>query len=338
VPVSFEVAPDVSDAVITDEEWLWQMLLNLLTNACKYTDRGSIVMRLSVNSDPVVKLSSVSSDAATVVMQNLPPPLAMPGSPCGDMLLCEVVDTGKIHGDHSTKRCHIVRQRPCAADRCCPLGFLCPGIGISAVKIPHIFDAFAQVQDGQATGTGLGLFGVRTRAEGLGGCSGARHNTTSSTGTGTILWFAIPYVPDSPNSPTPSGRKPAFGSPCSQVMPFTGAPTEAPWGKLRKVFISELSVESGASNIVPSPDDPNQRTAEFIRHRQLTAILVEDTLTVRKLMEKLLLNMGFARVDCYENGSKGLDAMMAGQVDIVFSDVQMPIMTGPEVRSAAESK
>jgi hypothetical protein len=37
-------------------------------------------------------------------------------------------------------------------------------------------------------------------------------------------------------------------------------------------------------------------------------------------------------VTCYENGSKGLDAMMAGQVDIVFSDVQMPIMTGPEVR------
>jgi hypothetical protein len=60
-------------------------------------------------------------------------------------------------------------------------------------------------------------------------------------------------------------------------------------------------------------------------------MVVDDTLTVRKLMEKLLLKMGFARVDCYENGSKGLDAMMAGQVDIVFSDVQMPIMTGPEV-------
>ena len=45
------------------------------------------------------------------------------------------------------------------------------------------------------------------------------------------------------------------------------------------------------------------------------------------------MKMGFASVVCYENGSKGLDAMMAAPVDIVFSDVQMPIMTGPEVRS-----
>jgi signal transduction histidine kinase len=94
VPVSFEVAPDVCDAVITDEEWLWQMLLNLLTNACKYTDRGNIEMRLSVTSDPAVKMSSMSSDATTVV-QNLPPPLSLPESRSTDMLLCEVIDTGE---------------------------------------------------------------------------------------------------------------------------------------------------------------------------------------------------------------------------------------------------
>ena len=42
VPITFEVSPDICDSIITDEEWLWQMLLNLLTNACKYTDKGSI--------------------------------------------------------------------------------------------------------------------------------------------------------------------------------------------------------------------------------------------------------------------------------------------------------
>jgi len=60
-------------------------------------------------------------------------------------------------------------------------------------------------------------------------------------------------------------------------------------------------------------------------------MVVEDTASVRKLMEHLLMKIGFASVVCYENGSKGLDAMMAAPVDIVFSDVQMPIMTGPEV-------
>ena len=45
--MTFEVAPDLADRIITDEEWLWQMILNLLTNACKYTDRGEIRVILS---------------------------------------------------------------------------------------------------------------------------------------------------------------------------------------------------------------------------------------------------------------------------------------------------
>jgi signal transduction histidine kinase len=69
-------------------------------------------------------------------------------------------------------------------------------VGVNGDKIAHIFEAFSQVQEGQVTGTGLGLFGVRTRAEGLPGTCGARHNTASSTGTGTVFWFAIPYIPD----------------------------------------------------------------------------------------------------------------------------------------------
>jgi signal transduction histidine kinase len=51
VPITYEVAPDMCDAVITDEEWLWQMLLNLLTNACKYTDRGSIAVRIQTTTE-----------------------------------------------------------------------------------------------------------------------------------------------------------------------------------------------------------------------------------------------------------------------------------------------
>jgi signal transduction histidine kinase len=73
VPITYEVAPDVCDAVITDEEWLWQMLLNLLTNACKYTDRGSI--HVSVRIDPTITLSMA---------------LAL-----HDALLFEVMDTGE---------------------------------------------------------------------------------------------------------------------------------------------------------------------------------------------------------------------------------------------------
>ena len=87
VPVSFEVAPDVCDEIITDEEWLWQMLLNLLTNACKYTDKGSIKVRLSVTAEQLM-----SDKGATEKYSGLPPLLMNNITP--DMLLCEVIDTG----------------------------------------------------------------------------------------------------------------------------------------------------------------------------------------------------------------------------------------------------
>ncbi len=67
--MSFEVSADLCDRIITDEEWLWQMILNLLTNACKYTDRGEIRVVLSLQHGPT-------------------------GTCEDDMLLIEVIDTG----------------------------------------------------------------------------------------------------------------------------------------------------------------------------------------------------------------------------------------------------
>jgi hypothetical protein len=201
-----------------------------------------------------------------------------------------------------------------------------------------MFEAFNQVQEGQVTGTGLGLFGVRQRAEGLNGTCGARHNTASPTGTGTVIWFAIPYMPDQTIDSarglsrinTQQGRSHSFD------LTTMGAPFVEPFGsesptrtrKLSLVAVNPLQLEL----TVAAPSDLAKRTEDYIRSKGLTVMVVDDTPTVRKLMERLLRKMGFAEVTCYENGSKGLDAMMAGQVDIVFSDVQMPIMTGPEVR------
>ena len=72
VPVIFEIDQNVSERIITDEEWLWQMILNLLTNACKYTDRGEIR----------VVLSRQNGTADSTFMNE------------DEMLLIEVMDTG----------------------------------------------------------------------------------------------------------------------------------------------------------------------------------------------------------------------------------------------------
>ena len=70
------------------------------------------------------------------------------------------------------------------------------GVGIRAEKMDQLFMPFCQVQEGQAVETGLGLYGLRNRVEALGGSCGAHANEASSTGSGTVFWFAILYVAD----------------------------------------------------------------------------------------------------------------------------------------------
>ena len=185
------------------------------------------------------------------------------------------------------------------------------GVGIRSDKLDSIFEAFAQVQKGQVSGTGLGLFGVRRRAEGLGGSCGARHNTQSSTGTGTVMWFTIPYLVDDLG-----GLAMGLGS-CSAKS--NGSLALGGWLVPSFATMGTMTPRSLAA------------ITDAVRRHNFVAIVVDDTLTIRKLMEKTLLQMGISRVEGYENGSKGLEAMMAQQVDLVFTDVQMPIMTGPEV-------
>ena len=42
------MATGVCDSIITDEEWLWQIMMNLLTNAGKHTTTGVIDVIISV--------------------------------------------------------------------------------------------------------------------------------------------------------------------------------------------------------------------------------------------------------------------------------------------------
>lgn len=89
----FEISPDIYDAIITDEEWLWQMMLNLLTNACKYTDQGDICLSLSV----VERDKSTTLAAAeTEKVHTFPQLPALSSHHVDTMLLCEVYDTGKL--------------------------------------------------------------------------------------------------------------------------------------------------------------------------------------------------------------------------------------------------
>lgn len=263
VPIYYEASADLRDRIFSDEEWLWQMGLNLLTNACKYTAEGKITVRLSLDATDPLK----------------------------DFLVFEVLDTG---------------------------------IGVPSDKHEHLFEAFNTLQVGQTIGTGLGLFGIQKKADSIGGACGVRDNTEAPTGS--VFWFKVPYVLDTNEL----------------------AVIETPLEEEDHGLSVKNEIASEVDNLVPETNTPNNKmtsttsteandlimsTATSVQQKQLTVLIIDDSASIRKLMHRAMQQLGFKKIVLCENGLKGLNALKAEQFDLVFCDVQMPIMSGPEVSS-----
>ena len=146
------VHPDVPELVIGDAGRLRQVLVNLVGNAVKFTERGEVIVEVSLASR---ERERPESDIGSVSDRNLTPVAHAPGSP---EIRFAVRDTG---------------------------------IGIPADKLGTVFDAFVQA-DGSTTrrygGTGLGLAISKRLVELMGGRLGAE----SEPGRGSTFHFCIP--------------------------------------------------------------------------------------------------------------------------------------------------
>lgn len=59
-------------------------------------------------------------------------------------------------------------------------------------------------------------------------------------------------------------------------------------------------------------------------------LIVDDSITSRKLVCHLISEQGHSFVEA-EDGKKGLAALENNQIDLIFSDINMPWMTGLEM-------
>lgn len=276
VPIHFHVSDDVKPDIITDGEWLMQMILNLLTNACKHTESGYI------------NVTTQLSDNNT-------------------FLHFKVSDTG---------------------------------IGITPDKQAQIFEPFAQAQKHQSTGTGLGLYSVRMRVQRLGGTCGV-HDNRVNTSHGSTFWFKVPYRrEDDVVSDMSSGHNKSYS-----IRGNVKIAPELPLVSNANIALNDIppSVSNNSPVLKMSatadvasfslPCEPlsgvkvyNEQSAR----RTLTAFVVDDMQSIRKMLAQILSKKDFI-VECFPNGAQALDAMKLKLVDVVFMDLQMPIMSGPEV-------
>jgi CheY-like chemotaxis protein len=334
VPIYFTVTMDICNEIITDNEWVWQMLLNYLTNACKHTDKGSIHVNVSLcwelpagrkrsidishrrkaNVSRVGSPNSSFKNVFDAMRQTEPEP--EPEQPPRQQLLFEIVDTG---------------------------------VGVEKARQDALFEVFSQAQSGQSMGTGLGLFSVYSRCDRLGGGCGLVSPNVGSD-EGSTFWFTVPYVPMSKKRVKTSDFQ-RYQTP--YILPLKEANPKgsvvvmgidvSSWKKDMcdvNVRISQLKLPIDSSNESllerqgSWPDSLVSSATKLMPSAfPFTAFVVDDSQSIRKLLKRTLLGMGFTRVDMFENGKRALDAMKVEMVDVVFMDIQMPIMSGPEAIS-----
>ena len=65
---------------------------------------------------------------------------------------------------------------------------------------------------------------------------------------------------------------------------------------------------------------------------EVRALIVDDSSVMRKIVERSLRQAGLEPLAVFEAGSgvEGLDVLRARKVDIIFSDINMPLMDGLE--------
>lgn len=155
IGLTFEIAPEVPQFVITDEKKLRQVLLNLLSNAIKFTQVGGITLQVTAEASESTVPPLASALTPVIPPGSVAPPVLPPL-----VLQFVVSDTG-------------------------------PGIDLTEVET--IFDAFVQAEAGRkaTSGTGLGLAISRKLLELMGGDI----TVSSTLGVGSTFTVRLPVYP-----------------------------------------------------------------------------------------------------------------------------------------------
>lgn len=328
VPFIIQKDDNVPEAIISDDLKLFRSILNYITNACKHTISGSILLRIYVRK---------AAEAATEMEFGLIPGALF--APKRDSFIMEVHDTG-----------------PGIALEKYPTLFT-----PHAVKPLHM-----DFHQSRMTNSGLGLYSVATEIGSLGGEFGVfpRQDLVSSLldndsegldsiadfepeVTGSVFWLSIPLVlpeqehvtswkqpTDQPLMPIPDAVPKNL---LSVVITEEGEAGED--GSLSNATFDQLPRQSPPANIFAT--SAKKKSASLVASttsaltdettsRSKVVLIIDDSVSIRKGLMRALSRLGF-EVDEAENGMQGFKMLKNRMYDFVIVDFLMPVMDGPDV-------
>ncbi|MCG8364155.1 MAG: ATP-binding protein [Pseudanabaenales cyanobacterium] len=301
----FDLSPDVPQSVKTDEGKLRQILINLLGNGIKFTQTGSVVLRVRTgtedwglrtgNAGVRRQPPDVKSRQARKSGSSRQPPLPAEQSPTaiGRQLIARIENSKLKIQNLKAKIQNTLRAEQSSTklkpqtSHCSTLIFEVSdtGPGIESADLERLFEPFVQTQSGQKKqqGTGLGLAISRQFVRLLGGDL----TVNSTPGQGTVFAFDIRICP---------------------------------------ADLADIATQQPTRQVIGlAPNQPRYRI-----------LIVEDKWENRQLLVKLLEPLGLAIREA-ANGQEGVDLWRTWQPHLIWMDMRMPVMDGYEATKQIKS-
>ncbi|MGB3765020.1 MAG: CHASE2 domain-containing protein, partial [Phormidesmis sp.] len=195
-----EFASDLPPAVHADEKRLRQILINLLGNAIKFTEKGCVTLRVSLNSvtsvAPITSINSVETIHLSSSNQEQSNPAQSTCKTASNGSALSEKATGAIAHELASVFHHLLFQ---IEDT---------GVGMTPEQLEKIFLPFEQVgdTDKKASGTGLGLAISQRIAEMM----NSPLQVSSKIGEGSVFWLS-PKIQSAVSWVKQSGKQQIIG-------------------------------------------------------------------------------------------------------------------------------
>jgi len=365
LPIRILLLPsNICKFIVTDKHWLMENILCYLSNAVKYSSRGTITMSVCLQE---IADNTDEANSSSKKKKKTKKKFSVMGTTSDKKPIENMIDTPPSSPSSSPPSSSLTRKKgiqslSSSSSSSSSKFMLCfaiedEGIGIDDDKKLSLFQPFQQTMR-LAGGTGLGLYSLAKRIDVLKGNYGVTNRSDGKPGS--RFWFTIPYTPDE-----------IYASHCidsklsSHSLRNTNGSFDDQSGggsfyidriDTNKDSIGSSSSSSSSNNInkdIPIQDsniiieptlknssdskkqnkdsskDSSKDGNDIDDSNKPCALVVEDSVVISKATKRMLTKAGYL-VDLAENGAIGLEKMKLKVYCFVVMDLQMPIMDGLE--------
>ncbi|KAI8326790.1 hypothetical protein EDC96DRAFT_534036 [Choanephora cucurbitarum] len=292
LPLIWKIDPHAPDYVMGDSMRLTQILLNLCSNAVKFTKSGGIRVKVGLFGVPSETPFKTRYDATQIKYES----------------------TGLDE--------HQVTLEISVTDT---------GIGMPADRLPRLFKSFSQIDISTARrygGTGLGLAISNLLVNRMGG----ELWVESQEGLGSRFALTVPLTVPSPPyaiSTTKSSDSNSLTSPPSPNSSISDGSVDRQlleYSPPNKPIIPNNDIKTKKKKIGLKPSVKHHSEVPY----PVKILLAEDNVLNQKIAISILKRLGYVDVVIASHGREVLELMRHTSFDVIFMDLYMPEMDGLE--------